>query len=70
MLEKLKQKLREKKRQLGAAGVAALAIGGIASALGVDLAPGQIDALVTAGGVLLYALREIRSSKGSDKNVN
>lgn len=63
VLDALKAKLKARARQLGAAGVATLAIGSVAGAFGVDLAPAQVDALVTAGAVLLYALRELRENK-------
>lgn len=56
--DKLVTKLKDKYKTVGAAGVVALLIGAVAGVLGIDLAPDQVDALVTAIGVLAYAFRE------------
>lgn len=56
--DKLVAKLKDKYKTVGAAGVVALLIGAVAGVLGIDLAPDQVDALITAIGVLAYAFRE------------
>lgn len=61
MFKKLRERLRNRYKQVGFAGVLALAIGALASAFGIDLAPAQVDAIVTALGVLAYLYREVQS---------
>jgi hypothetical protein len=64
--DKLLQKLKDKYKVVGAAGVVTLLIGAIAGVLNIDLAPDQIDALVTGFGVLLYAFREWQENRNGE----
>lgn len=60
MLKKLKERL--KKRALDA-GIGALIVGAVASLFGVDIAPTEVDTLVTAGAILVTVFERWRASR-------
>jgi hypothetical protein len=54
-----------KPRNFGFAALAALVIGNVAALLGVDIAPEQIDVLVTAGATLVAIYAQWRAGKAA-----
>ena len=60
LVEKLKAKIKERALD---AGIGALIVGGIASLFGVDIAPTEVDTLVTAAATLIVVFERWRATR-------